>query len=94
MTYCSGSNHIHVDIDQALDEVMVCAYGSSEIAVLPKCAFARFAAVVLLGKSAGYKLHTSRYHPVLAVFYQQVDVIGCDDVVEDRKVVALSCFEK
>lgn len=94
MVYGSGPNHIHVDIDQALGEVVICAYGSSEIAVLPKCAPARFAAVVLLGKSTGYKLHTSRYRPGLAVFYQQMDVIGCDDVVEDRKAVALLCLEE
>ena len=94
MVYGCGPDHIHVDIDQALDEVMICEYGSSEIAVLPKCTLARFAAVVLLGKSSGDKLHTSRYRPGLAVFYQQVDMIGCDDVVEDRKVVALLCLEK
>jgi hypothetical protein len=53
MVYGCGPDHIHVDMDQALDEVMICECGSSEIAALPKCTLARFAAVVLLGKSSG-----------------------------------------
>jgi len=94
MIHRSCPNHIHVYVHQAFCKVMICAYGGSEIAIFPKSALAIFPTVKLLGKSTGYQLHTSRNGPGLVLFDQKMNVIGCDDVVEDRQVVTLFRFEK
>lgn len=38
MSYHAGAHHIHVDVYDAVEQVLVGAYGGGVIAVLPECA--------------------------------------------------------
>ena len=58
------------------------------ISVFPKCTVARFALVLFLPGAAGNQLHTFSDDVWAAVFNQEMNVIGCNRVIEHRKTKA------
>ena len=48
------ADHVQVDVDQALDEVVVGRHRCGEVAIFPERALSGFALVVLLRHPAGY----------------------------------------
>ena len=52
----SGSNHVHIDINNTAQKVLCLFDNRGMIAVLPECAFSLFSLAVLLARSSGHKL--------------------------------------
>ena len=85
----SGSNHVHIDIDNTAQKVFALFDNRCVITVLPESTLSVLALVVLLACSASHKLN--RLGDVLLaeiIVDDQVDMIGRHGVVEDGQFVA------
>ena len=57
MSDCAGSNHIHVDVDDALPNMLAALNCCGVVAVLPEGAFPAFSLIELLPSSSGNQLN-------------------------------------
>jgi hypothetical protein len=63
MTYRTGTHHIQIHIDQALDEMLVRFHSRGVVAILPECTFAILPLVLLLTGSSCNQLHDPTSRP-------------------------------
>lgn len=56
MFHNPGPDHVQIDVQHALEQMLVRIHGCGMVAVFPKRTLAIFALVVLLGGSAGNQL--------------------------------------
>ena len=94
MLHYAAAYHVQIDVDQASDKMLAGLNGRRMVAVLPKCTFAAFSPVKLLGRLPCNKLHTLPYRICCSIHCQQVDMIGCDRVIENVQPVALPGLEQ
>ena len=75
MLHHAVPDHIQIDVDQTTEQMLARLYRSRVIPVFPKCAFALFPSIELLGRFPRDQLKTLRDHLPLPVNHQQVDVL-------------------
>ena len=76
MIHHADTDHVHVDIGNALTQMAVTFHGGCMIAVLPECPLYLFAYVIFLAGSAGDPFNRIRDDIMLAVVkYKQVNII-------------------
>jgi hypothetical protein len=88
MLHYAGAHHIEIDVDQSTSKVAVALDGGREVAVFPEGTFAAFPAVVLLRGAAGYQLHAPRDLAFAPVEDQKVNMIGCNNIIQNAKAVS------
>lgn len=88
------TDHVQVDVDQALDKMVVGRHGGGEVAVFPKSTFPGFALVVFLGDPPGCQLEAFADGAWFAILHQEVDMVASDDVVENGQPIPLMCLEQ
>ena len=87
------TNHIEIDVDQALDEVLLGFDRYRMVAILPKRAASAFAIVVALGCAARHQSHCARNGFFIVTRHHQVNVITGDDVIQHAESVAAPGLE-
>lgn len=94
MRHNTCANHVQINVDQTLEEVIAALDGRRVIAVFPKCTVPFFSLIVLLSGASGQVAHCGRNGASVATFEQKVNMIARDDVVEDASIVPSSGLEQ
>ena len=95
VTYNAGSNHIEVHINKALNQMTACFNCRRMITVFPESAFPILPLIKLLGCSSRNQLNRFRnYISAAVVPDEEMDMIGCNRIIEHAQAVALPGLEK
>jgi hypothetical protein len=83
--------HIHIDVNHALNQVIVCGDSSRMIPVLPESTFSAFTAIEFLTRFTGDQLNRfrNRFIPVSGIIDKKVNMILRDYKIQNAKPVTL-----
>ncbi len=87
-------DHVHVDIDQTAQKMLAALNRRCVVTILPICARAPFSPVKLLRRPARNQLNASRNAIEFIIHNQQVNMVRCNHVIENRKAIALPRFKQ
>jgi hypothetical protein len=93
MIYHARADHVEIDIDQTAMQVLVILDSRGVITIFPECSLTILALVVLPRRTAREELHALRNRVCSRIFDEEVDVIGCHQVVEHRQAEPLLRFK-
>jgi hypothetical protein len=90
MLYHTCPDHVEIDINEALMQMLVGFHRGRMIAIFPECPLAALSQIESLGRSAGNQLYGFRDDIVPAVVPdEEVNVIGGDRVIQNAQAETL-----
>ena len=82
--------HVGINVDHASRQMIPALRGSGMITIFPVGAFSVLSLIELLPRSSGHQLHGIGDHVPLPIIHnEQVNMVGCDHVVQNRQTIAL-----
>ena len=83
-------NRVKIDVNEALDQMLVSLNSSRMVAILPKCAVATFSLIEFLSRSARNQLNCSwNAFPASNIVEQEMNMIRCNHVIQDACAITL-----
>jgi len=91
----AGPNHIHVHVNQTLNQMVVCFHRRRMIPVLPESTFSLLPLIIFLPRPSCYQLYGFRDDISFSVVsYQEMDVVGGHHVIQNAQTKAFPGLEK
>jgi len=95
VAYDPCTNHIEIDIEEALNQVAACFHSRRMITIFPVCPLPILPLIIFLTSPSCNQLNGIRDYVSFAVVSdKEVDVVGRHHVVEHAQTEALLGFEK
>ena len=95
MLHNTATNHVEIDVNEALDQVLVGFNRSRMVAIFPVRPFPTLPLIELLPCSSRDQLDRVRDRvPVSVVLDKKMDMVGGDRVIENAEAISLPGFKQ